>query len=214
MKLYVMTGETETPLGPLTEMEVIEAARAGTIHSRCLAAPVGAQEWQPMESVLKIPRFYSIQTPIGPRRMTQQEVEREYLLGTLPPTSYYQDNGSPRYIDTLVTDQAKAERARLHPQNPPSPASGPDDEWEKSHCYRGAYIGLALLLGGLGVHSFYAGRMEGALHFIIFLLAIAFFLGGNPDGFAVAWVLVAINYIIILGEICCVEFDGKGCKLQ
>jgi hypothetical protein len=153
--------------------------------------------------------FFELHTPAGPRRMTRKEIEREYLLGTLAPTSFYDDNGTSRYVDTLVSDQARAEHARL--ARSAAPGAAAEEEWEQSNCTRGAYIALALFLGGLGIHNFYAKRMQGILQLIMTIFALFFIAQGYVE---VAGLLVFVCFLTILIEVCTVEFDGDGCKLR
>jgi len=153
MNLYVMTPHDGIVCGPFNEEKIIEYARQERISAEWIAAPEGENEWRPLGSILSLPKFYEIHTPDGSKRLTREEIERGYLLGTLAPTCFYEHDGAPHYIDTLVSDKARAERARI--ANPPAAAAPParpgrnpgppnGDEWEKSECSRGIYIGLAL----------------------------------------------------------------------
>ena len=79
---------------------------------------------------------------------------------------------------------------------------------QKSDKQRLVYIILALVLGGLGVHNFYAGRsVAGILQLVLFLLSIlSFFLG-----FGIF--ILALVYILVIVEICTVTQDGEDLKM-
>ena len=79
---------------------------------------------------------------------------------------------------------------------------------QKSDKQRLAYIILALFLGGLGVHNFYAGRSTaGVLQLVLFLLSVlSFFLGAGVF-------MLALVYILVIVEICTVTKDGDDLKM-
>lgn len=75
----------------------------------------------------------------------------------------------------------------------------------KSDRSRAVYIGLALFLGWIGIHNFYAGRgFEGLIQILV--LAICAFTAG-PGALFVTAVWAIIN-------ICTVSTDGKGLKMR
>jgi TM2 domain-containing membrane protein YozV len=64
---------------------------------------------------------------------------------------------------------------------------------------RGTYIILGILLGGLGIHNFYAGRYGSGVCQLIITLTLVWFVVG-----------IVINALWILCELLAVEKDGNG----
>jgi hypothetical protein len=101
---------------------------------------------------------------------------------------------APPVIDEM--DPVVAANSRPLPAPTPNPYLRAR---ESSDCQRFVYILLALFLGFLGVHNFYARRLWPAL--------------GELFGTLIGMVLIAplaIVAVCILVEICCVKADGEG----
>jgi TM2 domain-containing membrane protein YozV len=67
---------------------------------------------------------------------------------------------------------------------------------------RTTYILLALFLGVLGIHNFYAERQRSGVWQLVILIALGWL-----------WIGLAINVVWVLLEICSVNTDGKGFKM-
>lgn len=85
------------------------------------------------------------------------------------------------------------------PMRRASPVARAIIKQQESHCSRGVYIILALFLGLLGIHNFYAGHyLSGAAQLILNVLL-----------FWTIIVPIAI-FLLVVMEILTVKKDGKG----
>lgn len=80
-------------------------------------------------------------------------------------------------------------------------------------CTRLTYILLALVLGGLGIHNFVAGRwFSGLCQLIVLLLAIVLTL--TLIGLPLALLMIFLLWVWAIVEICAVSHDGKGTRMR
>lgn len=102
--------------------------------------------------------------------------------------------GQPIRAGAATTQSANpAELTRLIRENQGPPAIRRN---------RGVYIILAILLGTLGIHNFYAGRLaQGAIQLVLTL---------TLGWFVVPWIVVALWAI---AEAITVKTDGKGVEM-
>ena len=72
------------------------------------------------------------------------------------------------------------------------------------------YIILGLFLGGFGIHDIYANYDHGVAHFFIALVGTVCACMGETGAVIFGGLLLGVNSIWVISEICTVEKDGNG----
>lgn len=72
-----------------------------------------------------------------------------------------------------------------------------------------AYQFAALVLGGLGIHDFYAGRIGSGVAHAVLCVIIMFI-----PNMTISIILIAANWLWVFGEIFFVHCDGKGNRMK
>lgn len=115
----------------------------------------------------------------------------------------YCDNPIPAGVDTCPGCGAPVPRQQPQPQAQPQPQvvyqQAPQQAPAKS---RAVYIVLALLLGQLGIHNFYIGRIGAGVVQLLITLALAWC--------GVSFLIVGIWVLV---ELFTVKADGNGVPL-
>lgn len=112
-------------------------------------------------------------------------------------------------VESMPRDVAR-EATRVRPQDRPQP---------ESYASRGQYVLLAMLVGDLGAHNFYAGRTDVAfkqlgLGLITFFTYVAAQLTSNMLVVAIGVCLHVVAGVWALGDAIRVREDGNGYRLR
>lgn len=82
-------------------------------------------------------------------------------------------------------------------------APAPSIEAPKSSAYNvGIYRVLALLLGGIGAHNFYASEVGPGIIKLVLLVASAAFAAVDEIGVVISWLIAAVLLVLVLIELC------------